>query len=205
MPVDIAEISELIAEGRKFTWDNFAEKNRRHGGADVLSVAWLVWLDRVNAVTAQMEPSVIKSMIVEGASTKLVGYAEDTFERAKKLLLNGLEAVVVRSNRTIPASDRVVSLGHNSPEQQQALEKLDELVAAVKETNDFPGEPEEREQIVAELSAGRRLLEAARVRVAAVRETLGPALKWISEKAGGAVIGKLAADFWQYLSHLHIF
>ncbi|UQR67315.1 hypothetical protein LRP30_19525 [Bradyrhizobium sp. C-145] len=169
------------------------------------SVAWLVWLDRVNAVTAQMEPSVISSMIVEGSKMVLVGYLDDRFYRAKKLLLNGLEAVLVRANRTIPASDRVVSLSHNSPEQQQALEKLDELVAAVKETNDFPGEPEEREQIVAELSAGRRLLEAARVRVAAVRETLAPTLKWIGEKAGGAVIGKLAADVWQYLAHLHIF
>ncbi|WP_439356756.1 hypothetical protein [Bradyrhizobium sp. DASA03007] len=117
----------------------------------------------------------ISSMIVEGSKMVLVGYLDDRFDRAKKLLLNGLEAVLVRANRTIPASDRVVSLSHNSPEQQQALEKLDELVAAVKETNDFPGEPEEREQIVAELSAGRRLLEAARVRVAAcARHLLQP-------------------------------
>ena len=98
-----------------------------------------------------------------------------------------------------------VSLGHNSPEQQQAIEKLDNLVAAVRETNEFPGDPEFKEQIVTELSAGRRLLEATKVRVSAVREALQPALRWIAEKAGGAVIGKLAGDLWQYLAHLQIF
>jgi hypothetical protein len=56
----------------------------------------------------------------------------------------------------IPASDRTVTLGHNSPEQKQALENLDELVAAVEKSNDFPGDAEDKELIVAELSAGRR-------------------------------------------------
>jgi hypothetical protein len=102
----------------------------------------------------------------------------------------------------IPAADRTVSIGHNSPEQKQALEKIDELVEAVKRANDLPGTPEEREQIVAELSAGRKLLEATKIRVAAVQATLQPALRWILEKAGGAVIGKLAGQLWEYLVHL---
>jgi hypothetical protein len=85
------------------------------------------------------------------------------------------------------------------------LEKIDELVAAVEATNDFPGDPEFKEQVVAELSAGRRLLQATKVRVGAVRAALGPPLKWILEKAGGALIGKIAGDLWQYLSHLQIF
>jgi hypothetical protein len=121
------------------------------------------------------------------------------------LILNGLMAAQKVFGTDIPASDRVVSLGHNSPEQQEALQRLDELASAVQEANDFPGEPEEKERVVAELSAGRRLLEAARVRVSAVRETLAPTLKWIAEKAGGAMISKLATDLWGYLAHLNIF
>src|SRR5262249_30251491 len=128
------------------------------------------------------------------------------FEAARDGILSGLRAAQrVYGKPDIPAADRIVSLGHNSPPQKEALEKIDALVAAVKETNDFFGDPEEREQVVAELSAGRRLLEAAKVRVSAIRAALQPSLKWILEKAGGAVIGKLAGDLWQYLAHLHIF
>jgi hypothetical protein len=49
------------------------------------------------------------------------------------------------------------------------------------------------------------MLEAAKVRISAVRAALQPSLKWILEKAGGAVIGKIAGDLWHYLAHLHIF
>jgi len=66
----------------------------------------------------------------------------------------------------------------------------------------YPAPPRKREQLVAELSAGRKLLEATKVRVAAVQATLQPALRWILEKAGGAVIGKMAGQLWEYLVHL---
>jgi hypothetical protein len=72
----------------------------------------------------------------------------------------------------------------------------------VKQTNDLPGTPEDKEQLVAELAAGRKLLEATKIRVAAVQATLQPALRWILEKAGGAVIGKMAGQLWEYLVHL---
>jgi hypothetical protein len=105
----------------------------------------------------------------------------------------------------IPASDRIVTFGDNSPEQAQALEKIDELVEAVRASNDFPSTPEDKQQVIAELSAGRKLLEAAKVRIAAVRETLQPTLRWIIEKGAGAVIGKLATRLWDLLTSLHIF
>jgi hypothetical protein len=65
-----------------------------------------------------------------------------------------------------------VSLGHNSPEQQQALEKVDEVISAVQEANDFPGDEDTKQQILAELSAARKILEAAKVRVSALSATL---------------------------------
>jgi hypothetical protein len=103
----------------------------------------------------------------------------------------------------VPASDRIVSLGHNSPEQAQALEKIDELVEAVKKANDLPGTPEEKERLVAELSAGRKLLEASRLRLGALRATVQPALRWILEKAAGTIVGKIAGGVWNFFTGLH--
>jgi hypothetical protein len=128
-----------------------------------------------------------------------------SLRRQKNTILSALSAAQMVFGEPVPASDRTVTLGHNSLEQKQVLEKIDELLEAVQATNDFPSAPEFKEQIVAELSAGRKLLEAARARVAAVRDALGPPLKWILEKAGGAVIGKIAGDLWQYLEHLKFF
>ncbi|UWU87919.1 hypothetical protein N2605_16205 [Bradyrhizobium yuanmingense] len=199
------DISDLIEQGGQFTYENFSSKSR-HGYPNALSDDWIVWTHHVQNVLEQIGASSMAGKSIErGLNRQLLGNDQDDFVSALGSILSGLKAAKRIHWPDIPASDRVVSLGHYSPEQQQALEKLDQLVVALKETNDFPGEPEEKEQVVAELSAGRRLLEAARVRVAAVRETLAPALKWISEKAGGAVIGKLASDVWQYLTHLHIF
>jgi hypothetical protein len=149
-----------------------------------------------------MEKSPISQSVSRGLGANLLGYGEGDFQKAKTSIVNGLQAAQKIFGGTIPASDRTVSLGHNSPEQKQALEKIDELVEAVKQANDLPGTPEEKEQLVAELSAGRKLLEATKVRVAAVHATLQPALRWILEKAGGAMIGKMAGDLWEYLVHL---
>ena len=159
----------------------------------------------MNDVVAKIGQSTISSQIALGLDRDLIGISDEYFEEAKALIVSGLRAADRVFAKPVPASDRTLSLGHNSPEQQHVLAKLDELVAAVEATNDFPGEPEFKEQLIAELSAGRRLLEAAKVRVRAAREALAPPLKWILEKAGGAIIGKIAGEVWQYLTHLQIF
>lgn len=119
--------------------------------------------------------------------------------------MNGLKAAARVFPPEIPASDRVVTLGHNSSEQIEVLQKVDDLLTAVIEANDFPGTPEEKEQTVAELTAGRRLLEATRIRVGAIREVLQPKLNWLIEKAGGAIVGKLATKLLEYFITLKIF
>jgi hypothetical protein len=119
--------------------------------------------------------------------------------------VNGLKAAARVFSPEIPASDRVVTLGHNSPEQIEALQKIDELIVAVTEANDFPGTQEDKEQTVAELSAGRKLLEAAKVRVASIREVLQPKLNWLADKAAGAIVGILAGKLLEYLMRLNIF
>ncbi len=87
--------------------------------------------------------------------------------------------------------------------KRKPLEKIDKLVEAVKQANDLPGTAEEKEQLVVELSAGRKLLEASTIRLAALRATVQPALRWILEKAAGTIVGKIAGGVWDFFTGLH--
>ena len=69
----------------------------------------------------------------------------------------------------VPASDRVVPLDHNSVSYEEAIRAVDHLEELIRQTNDYD-DVEEKDQVIAELSAGRRLLQAVRVRVGAVRK-----------------------------------
>lgn len=81
----------------------------------------------------------------------------------------------------IPASDRVVAIDHNTPAYRNLADSLDTIEQAASGSNELAMQhPEERERIVAELGAARRLLTAARARVDAVISVLVPALKWLS-------------------------
>lgn len=198
----IEGISELIAQGKDLKWHNFASMSD-DDFPNAYSEEWLVWVHRINELLPQIGQSPIGKSIGQGLQMDLLGMGEDSFDAAKNLIMNGLMAAQRIFGAPIPASDRIVSLGHNSPEQKQALEKVDELISAVQEANDFPGDEETKQQIVAELSAARRILEAAKVRVSALSATLGPPLKWLLEKAAGSITGKAASAAWDFFAGLH--
>jgi hypothetical protein len=101
----------------------------------------------------------------------------------------------------IPASDRIVTLDHNSEAYIQTTEGLDRLVEALEQVNDYP-DAEDKEEKLAELSAGRRLLRAVKVRYAAIAAVLGPPLVWLSEKFTGGLVGQLSGTVWQALKGL---
>jgi len=156
MPADPIEmIPGLIEQGTKFTFDNFSTKSSR-GYPNAYSDEWLVWTHHVNQVVSKIGQSPISNSIARGLGIELLGEGTDNFESARALIVSGLQAAW-RINPEIPASDRTVTLGHNSPEQKEALEKVDQLIKAVEETNDFPGTTEDKEQTLAELSAARKL------------------------------------------------
>jgi hypothetical protein len=194
-------LPELIEQGDKFTYANFSSKSQ-HGYTNAFSEDWLVWTHHVSIVAKKVGDSVIGNSIERGLDMMLIGYGQPEFDSSKALIVSGLRAANRVFGQQIPASDRVVSLGHNSPEQTEALARVDELIQAVEQANEFPGDADDKELMVAELSAGRRLLQAANVRAAALRETIQPALKWIAEKSAGAALGKLAGDLMEYLIHL---
>jgi hypothetical protein len=97
-----------------------------------------------------------------------------------------------QTSPSIPAADGVVSINHNSADVQDLTEKLGELEAAVETSNSLRGEAD-FDQNLAELSAGRRLLRAASVRLSALRAVLVPALKWLGDHVAGTAIGILVA------------
>ena len=105
---------------------------------------WLVWVHQINGIMPKIGQSPISNSIAQGLQIDLLGNGEDKFDAAKNLIMNGLRAAQRVFGEAVPASDRTVTLGHNSPEQMQALEKIDALIEAVKQANDLPGTPEEK-------------------------------------------------------------
>jgi hypothetical protein len=64
----------------------------------------------------------------------------------------------------VPASDRIVSLNHNAPEYKQSMKVLTQAIDAVRGNNEYGNaDPEDKEQRLAELEAGGRLLKARRI------------------------------------------
>jgi len=86
-----------------------------------------------------------------------------------------LEREVARADTvpSVPAADRVVPLDHNKPEYQDAVESLDRLIKTLKESNDY-ADIVEKGQRIAEVSAARRLLDAALVRIEPLVSLLRP-------------------------------
>lgn len=108
--------------------------------------------------------------------------------------LRRLIARMIKSSPpVVPASDRVVPIDHNSAEYRNAEGTLAKLEEALEQTNDYP-DTEDKSQRVAEVSAARRLLRAARVRVEAIVAVILPPLKWLANHFAGGAIGFFASD-----------
>jgi hypothetical protein len=101
----------------------------------------------------------------------------------------------------VPAADREVTLDHNSKAYAETTMGLDTLVEALEQTNEYC-DAEDKQEKIAELSAGRRLLRALRVRYVAITALLGPPLVWLAGKFAGSVIGQIAETVWQSLKAL---
>lgn len=95
--------------------------------------------------------------------------------------------------RSVPASDRIVTINHNSEAYQNTEEALSKLEVALEQVNDYP-DKEDKEQKIAEISAFRRLIKASRVRVEAVIALIMKPLKWLSDHFAGGIIGYLAGE-----------
>lgn len=101
----------------------------------------------------------------------------------------------------IPSSDRYVTLDHNGATYIQAIEAISKVEETVKQANDYQ-DAEDKEQRLAELSAGQRLLRSARVRVTAVVSVIGVSLLWLAQQFAGQLIGHVASVAWDMIVKL---
>lgn len=101
----------------------------------------------------------------------------------------------------VPASDRRVRLDHNSQPYRDVIDALDRLTEALRRANDYD-DPEDREEKLAELSAGRKLLEAARVRLAPVANVLAAPIRALTTRFATGLINQAAHDLWDKLTTL---
>jgi len=91
-----------------------------------------------------------------------------------------------------PAADRVVTLDHNSRDYARATEAVVRATEALRGDNEYV-DADDRDQRVAELEAGSRLLRAVRVRLDAIEVLLIAALKYLAKKFAEQAIGVLAS------------
>ncbi|MGV7213413.1 hypothetical protein [Bradyrhizobium sp. UFLA05-112] len=90
--------------------------------------------------------------------------------------------------KVVPASDRTVTINHNSKECTDADAAVEKLEKAIREANDFD-DPLEKEQREAEISAARSLLKATRVHVDVLVALLNPIIAQYGTKLKDSLIG----------------
>jgi hypothetical protein len=93
-----------------------------------------------------------------------------------------------------------ITINIQSTEFRELNKKLDALLEAIRRSNEISGEV--REQLKAEITAGRTLLTAPKTDRTWIDLLLVRPLKYLSEKVGSAVISKLATDALGWLLKL---
>ena len=92
----------------------------------------------------------------------------------------------------LPASDRLVPLDHNSAPYLEIKNGLAELHEELRSSNDLPCSPEERERLLASVSAAQRLWDAAQLKIIQIKVgiiiTIQDAVSLLSQVGKG--IGK---------------
>ncbi len=104
-----------------------------------------------------------------------------------------------------PASDRLVTLDHNSAEYRETIAALSELSEGVKKSNEF-GElfvdPEDKVVVLSQIDNGIQLLRNKKVIPDVVKRVLEFPLRFIKEKMPDAALGALASKAWDWLMKL---
>ena len=109
----------------------------------------------------------------------------------------------LKTSKSVPASDRIVSIDHNSSEYRSVVEKLEALRAAVESNNEFRSENlDEHERRLTDIETTLKILENKRVRVGAVRVAAYGTLIYLAEKFADEPIGELASAAWEALKTL---
>ncbi len=112
--------------------------------------------------------------------------SDQLFEPFARDLLKAIK----RSAQAVPAADRIVSLDHNSQKYSEVVDALEKLEVGLAQSNSLAAEhPKAHSQIIAEIGAGRRLLNALQIRRRVAWDLLSPALTWVVQNVGATAFG----------------
>ena len=90
-----------------------------------------------------------------------------------------------------------VTINIRSNEFGQFNKNMEALIAELRRSNEISGEV--RDQLLSELRAGREIISGPKPERGLVDVLLLKPLKWLAEKSGSAIIGKLAGDALAWL------
>jgi hypothetical protein len=125
-------------------------------------------------------------------------FARELRREIQKLPLSELTESV---DTSVPASDRVVLLDHNSASYKELVDALGKLERAVRDLNDYP-DPKLKEQHIAEICAGQELLKPRYTRIAAVWGVLRAPLQFLMKQFAKIEVGHIANLVWKILVKL---
>jgi hypothetical protein len=104
----------------------------------------------------------------------------------------GDNTIEIESFIAVPASDRIVKINHNSTEYKKIVDGLSEVSEAARTSNSLSLENvDEKDQHIAEIEAGKKLMEAPQADARLVDRLVIPALKWILAKAAETVLNNI--------------
>ena len=128
----------------------------------------------------------IDSHVHEMASPLFEPHAAELRRRLEDMLEDALADDVY-----VPASDRVVTLDHNSASFRRAAGALEETLARLRENNEM--DPDDKTRIELELDSGLKMIEAPKTRIQAAGVVLVGALKWLVDRFASSLVGIAAA------------
>lgn len=100
----------------------------------------------------------------------------------------------------VPASDRLVSVDHNSSQAKVIDSELEQLELEITRSNEaFVEDTSAREAAVAEISALRRIWSATVVRIDAFKVRARHALTWVAEKSATATVSEMCKRLIQLI------
>lgn len=124
--------------------------------------------------------------------TMIADITDVYFKPTSRKLLKHLEQTArTKGDGGLPLNeDRIVRRDQFGDQFDDLSKAAGEVELALRGINDQEGF-EERQRLLAEIGAGRRLLEAPEVRVGAVRATLWHSLNYLAKKTVDSAVGKV--------------
>ncbi len=103
----------------------------------------------------------------------------------------------IYSTESVPASDRIVTLGHNCKAHAEVKAGIGDLKEALRSTNDIPIDGDERQRLMAGLEAAELLWDAAQLKLIQIKIGVIMAVEDARKVLAGtakAVAGELVVD-----------